>query len=201
MNRIFRTTTFLLLGCSALFGAVGASAQDAANPAAPADTTATEEARLLETAFLAVSEEGRFEAIWPSGCGERRLRIMPSPRYEGRPYAVDVNCERAENVGARVTVYFETNSGEPPVPADVTATISKLIAKLGVEIWQQRAIRRGDREGVAVFCREPAGARHIWMEGFIRYDRVILAMAWGVGDGLYVEPEVVDFFRSLRALP
>ena len=175
-----------------------AAETETATPSAALDGPSNEPVAYDE-ARLARSAEGRFEAVWPSGCAGLRTRTIPSPTAPNGYAVVDLTCERDgdENRGTRVTVYDEMNDGSLPTPAAVTATIGELLSNLGVEIRKQRAIVRNGREGVAAFCGELNGPRQVWIEGFIDRGRVLVVMAWDVDDGLYTNPEIKQFFASV----
>jgi len=149
---------------------------------------------------LMVSHEGRFEAMWPSGCATTRVRTRPS-NIDPEGYAMaDVTCQQGgeRDRGTQVTVFFEIGDGDVPTPEAVTKIIGERIAMLGIDIRKQKAIIRNDREGVGVFCGERHGTRQVWIEGFIDRGRVLIMMAWGLDDGLYEDPEIKEFFASVR---
>jgi len=191
----------ILVGCGGGEDKAEPTQQDASTVMTMAGNTAGQEASPLNEPHLGVSEEGRFEVRWPSGCSKKRIREMPSKIHPGENYAVDVTCFRNNNtdVGCRVTAYNETLSGGPATPADVTGTISELVKKLGVEIWRQRPIVSNGREGMTVYCREAGGLRHVWIVGFIEHGRVLIAMAWDESDDLYNDPDVIRFIETLRS--
>ncbi len=182
----------------------GCGADDAAHEQTDAvDSLAVgpeNEALAFNEAHLSASKEGRFEAVWPSGCAQLRTRTIPSSRNPGDFAVVDMTCQRDGdmNRGARVTVYNEMTDGGMPSPDAVTTTIGEIISSLGVEIRKQRPIERQGREGVAALCGEREGTRQVWIEGFIDQGRVLMVMAWGLDDGLYTDPEIKAFFDSVR---
>jgi len=158
-------------------------------------------AQPLNAAHTGVSEEGRFEVRWPSGCAKLRTRRTLSKIHPDRTEAVELTCFRNgdENVGCKVTAYDETSSGGPVTPADVTATIGRTVETLGVEIWKQTPVASDGRQGVMAYCREVGGTRQLWIVGFIERGRVLIAMAWDVDDELYRDPDVIRFFQTVRS--
>jgi hypothetical protein len=165
-----------------------------------ADQPANESAVPYDAPHLMVSQEGRFEAVWPSGCATTRVRTRPSAVDPNGYSMADVTCKQdgERDRGTQVTVFFEMGDGGVPTPEAVTKIIGERIAMLGVDIRKQKAIIRNGREGVGVFCGERKGTRQVWIEGFIDRGRVLIMMAWGLDDGLYEDPEIKEFFSSVR---
>ncbi len=159
----------------------------------------TQEAVDQVEAHHAASGDGRFEAVWPSGCARKRTRTVPSKRFPGSFALVEVTCERSGDAdrGCKVTVYNELTDGGVPTPADVTRTFGEVIAGLGLEIRRQGPIERHGVTGVRAVCGEAAGPRQVWMEGFIIDGHVLMIMAWDIDDRLYGDPEISAFFESV----
>ncbi len=119
------------------------------------------------------SEDAGVEAQWPSGCPKRISRQRESISYPGEAAVYEILCDRFEDAdrGCKIIVYNELTDGAPATPLAVTRTIADIVGTLGLEIWKQRPIGRGDREGVAAYCREQGGKRHVWIEGFVEGEK------------------------------
>lgn len=191
------TFCLLALGC----GGKGDQAEDAGT------TTATGEENVAVDFVGEVeydSLEGRFHVIWPDGCPRIRVQSQDDPDADDPAKLAQayIYCDRkdreAEGCGVSVHFKMRDEDGGPPTPDMVIQKVKDVMQSFGVEILQQRPVRRGEMEGVQVHCREPNGTGEVWVEGLLFGLRVYILNAWKADGGLFQAPEYIKFFESFR---
>ncbi len=147
------------------------------------------------------SAPGRFKTVFPPGCPRIRVRSIPSERTPDANSVVWSFCDRSEQEGYMVSVYFEVEHQGPPVPADVLQIIEQMLARSSLEILRQAPISRNGADGVLVLAREAGGERCMWIEGFLAHNRMVVASAWWPDLGLFSDIQTLEFFSNLEILP
>ena len=154
----------------------------------------------LQSASAMAHPEGEFVATWPSGCARIRTRAVPSSAGDGRDAVVRAECYRHDDAthGCSVSVWFERPDGSSLSVEDVTAAIARGIGDRRLQIVRQTPVIRDGMEGVLALCREEGGTRCAWYEGYLHRGRMLVVTAWSEEGDLFEDPEIRDFFRSVK---
>jgi hypothetical protein len=151
------------------------------------------------------SEEGDFRVVWPDGCSRIRVRTQVDPAG-GDPsdlLKAHIFCDRKEreNEGCSVTVYFKkrSESGGPPDPPMVIGLCKSVMQNFGVDIVNQKPIRRGQTEGIQLQCQEPEDFGQVWVEGLLQGEKIYILMAWKGSGDMFADKDFIRFFGSFSA--
>ena len=151
------------------------------------------------------SEEGEFRVVWPDGCSRIRVRTQVDPA-SGDPsdlLTAHIFCDRKErkNEGCSVTAYFKKRgeSGGPPDPPMVIDLCKSVMQNFGVDIVNQKPIRRGQMEGIQLQCQEPGDVGQVWVEGLLQGEKIYILMAWKGSGDMFADTDFNRFFASFSA--
>jgi len=148
------------------------------------------------------SPEGEFQVVWPDGCSTIRYQGQSDPNSDD-PHdflKIHVFCDRKDrpNEGCSVTVFYKERGefGGPPGPPRVIDICKDVMQSFGVEILDQRALRRGEFEGIQLRCQEPGDTGQLMLEGLLLRERIYILAAWKATGQLFADPEIIRFFDS-----
>jgi len=155
------------------------------------------------------SFEGKFEVIWPPGCGKIRNRTKAAnpdaPIEEQVVETAILFCDRAgyKEEGCQVSAHLNRTGpdGGPPTPDLVIAMANEILDSFQVNVVEQRPLRLNMIEGVEVRAVDFDEVGEVWMRALLVGSRIYVLTAWKRNGQLFNDPAYYRFFESFRTLP
>lgn len=155
------------------------------------------------------SLEGRFQAVYPSGCArlQTKTSFRPGAQEEVTSGLVVVSCDRAgaRNEGCAVAAKLGAAAGVKGKAAVdlVLKAVNAQLTNYGVQAFRQTPLhrdfgKRGAIEGIEILAQRPDGVGDVWIRGLLFGDDIYTMTAWKSAGGLWNDPAYARFFDSFR---